>query len=59
LGFTLPPVALPALRWSVRLLFSSFTGAAKNNVLRMLPPLCISKDEIDIFIQQFKKLTSK
>ncbi|MDD2243336.1 MAG: aspartate aminotransferase family protein [Dysgonamonadaceae bacterium] len=44
-----------------RLLYEShiFTGAAKNNVLRMLPPLCISKDEIDIFIQQFKKLTSK
>lgn len=43
-----------------RLLYEShiFTGAARNNVLRLLPPLCVSKDEIEIFIQQFKKLTS-
>ena len=34
-----------------------FTGASKNNVLRLLPPLSISKDEIDTFIQAFKRQT--
>ena len=41
------------------LLFKShiFTGGAKNNVMRLLPPLCISKKEIDDFVLEFKKLT--
>lgn len=40
-----------------RLLFESriFTGGAKNNVMRLLPPLSISKAEIDIFITELKK----
>ncbi|WP_352420914.1 aminotransferase class III-fold pyridoxal phosphate-dependent enzyme [Proteiniphilum sp.] len=40
-----------------RLLFESriFTGGAKNNVMRLLPPLSISKGEIDIFITELKK----
>lgn len=40
-----------------RLLFESriFTGGAKNNVMRLLPPLSISKSEIDIFITALKK----
>jgi acetylornithine/N-succinyldiaminopimelate aminotransferase len=44
-----------------KLLFEShiFTGGAKNNVMRLLPPLSISKDEIDIFIREFKKHTEK
>ncbi|SCD21535.1 Acetylornithine aminotransferase [Proteiniphilum saccharofermentans] len=39
-----------------RLLFEShiFTGGAKNNVMRLLPPLSISKAEIDIFITELK-----
>ncbi|WP_298651919.1 aminotransferase class III-fold pyridoxal phosphate-dependent enzyme [uncultured Proteiniphilum sp.] len=39
-----------------RLLFESriFTGGAKNNVMRLLPPLSISKSEIDIFITELK-----
>lgn len=39
-----------------RLLFEShiFTGGARNNVLRLLPPLTISKPEIDIFITELK-----
>lgn len=38
------------------LLFKSkiFTGVAKNNVMRLLPPLCISKTEIDYFLEQLK-----
>lgn len=40
-----------------RLLFESriFTGGAKNNVMRLLPPLSISKQEIDTFITELKK----
>lgn len=39
-----------------RLLFEShiFTGGARNNVMRLLPPLTISKPEIDIFITELK-----
>lgn len=44
-----------------KLLFEShiFTGGAKNNIMRLLPPLSISKGETDYFIQEFKKYTSK
>jgi acetylornithine aminotransferase len=40
-----------------RLLFESriFTGGAKNNVMRLLPPLSVSKADIDIFITELKK----
>lgn len=43
-----------------RLLFESriFTGGAKNNVMRLLPPLSVSKNEADIFIFEFEKLVS-
>lgn len=42
-----------------RLLFEDhiFTGGAKNNVMRILPPLCVSKEEIDYFIQKIKEKT--
>lgn len=32
-----------------------FTGASGTNVLRLLPPLCLSMEEADIFLQRFKK----
>ena len=40
-----------------KLLFKShiFTGAAKNNVMRLLPPLSVKKEEIDIFLKETKK----
>ncbi|MEN6589231.1 MAG: aminotransferase class III-fold pyridoxal phosphate-dependent enzyme [Proteiniphilum sp.] len=43
-----------------QLLFGShiFTGGAKNNVMRLLPPLSISKPEIDILINELKKITN-
>ncbi|PLB86830.1 aspartate aminotransferase family protein [Dysgonamonadaceae bacterium] len=43
-----------------KLLFEShiFTGSSKNNVIRLLPPLSVSKKEIDILIHEFKKHTS-
>ena len=44
-----------------KLLFENyiFTGGSKNNVLRLLPPLSISKVEIDRFIDAFKKQTQQ
>jgi len=43
-----------------QLLFEShiFTGGAKNNVIRLLPPLSISKPDIDILINELKKITN-
>lgn len=40
-----------------QLLFENhiFTGGAKNNIMRLLPPLSISKEEIDIFIDELTK----
>lgn len=42
-----------------RLLFEKhiFTGGAGNNVIRLLPPLCIDKERADIFIEAFNELT--
>lgn len=44
-----------------KLLFEDhiFTGGAKNNVMRLLPPLSISKEEINIFIKAYKKQTQQ
>jgi len=36
-----------------------FTGGAKNNVMRLLPPLSISKSEIDRFIVALKEAINK
>lgn len=38
-----------------RLLYQQhvFTGAAGTNVLRILPPLCITKKECDLFLERF------
>lgn len=40
-----------------RLLFKShiFTGGAKNNVMRLLPPLSVSKEDIALFLEETKK----
>ncbi|MDR1743866.1 MAG: aminotransferase class III-fold pyridoxal phosphate-dependent enzyme [Dysgonamonadaceae bacterium] len=43
-----------------RLLFEDhvFTGGAKNNIMRLLPPLSISKTEATLFLQSLKKQLS-
>lgn len=33
-----------------------FTGASGTNVIRLLPPLCLTMDEADEFLRRFKKL---
>ena len=42
-----------------RLLYEEhiFTGGAGKRVIRLLPPLCISKEDCDRFIEAFNKLT--
>ena len=36
-----------------------FTGAASTHILRILPPLCLSKEEVDDFIQRLTKVLSE
>ncbi len=36
-----------------------FTGCAGTNTLRLLPPLCLSKDEADEFLEKFTKILRK
>ena len=33
-----------------------FTGCSGTNVLRLLPPLCITKADADDFIERFRKI---
>ena len=35
-----------------------FTGASGTNVLRLLPPLCLTKEEADLFLERLNKLLS-
>lgn len=41
-----------------KLLFDEkvFTGATGTNVFRLLPPLCLTKEEADIFLERFQKI---
>ena len=41
-----------------RLLFEEhcFTGCSGTNVLRLLPPLCLSVDEADMFVEKLRKV---
>lgn len=33
-----------------------FTGVSGSNIIRLLPPLCLTKTDVDYFIQEFKKI---
>ncbi len=33
-----------------------FTGCAGNNIIRLLPPLCLTHEEADEFVEKFKKV---
>lgn len=43
-----------------KLLFEEkvFTGATGTNVFRLLPPLCLTKKQADIFLERFKRVIS-
>lgn len=36
-----------------------FTGASGTNVFRLLPPLCLSREEADVFLERFHSLLNK
>lgn len=44
-----------------KLLFEEhiFTGAAGQEIIRLLPPLCIDRETADIFLHSFNKLTER
>lgn len=49
---------LPIKEIRSRLLFEKkiFTGASGNNVIRLLPPLCLSKSDANLFLTSFKEI---
>lgn len=49
--------AEPIKELRTKLLFEQkvFTGVSGTNVLRLLPPLCLTMDEADDFLERFKK----
>ena len=36
-----------------------FTGCAGNNILRILPPLCLTRDEADLFIEKLETVLNE
>ncbi len=48
----------PVANLRKKLLFEEkvFTGASGTNVIRLLPPLCLSKSEADLFLERFKRI---
>ncbi|GHT29726.1 acetylornithine aminotransferase [Bacteroidia bacterium] len=50
----------PVKELRTKLLFEEkiFTGATGTNVIRLLPPLCLTKAQADEFLKQFKKVLS-
>ena len=47
----------PAKELRRRLIFDRhiFTGASGTNTIRLLPPLCVTKEDADHFIDNFKE----
>jgi acetylornithine aminotransferase len=50
----------PVKEIRTRLLFEEnvFTGVAGTNTIRLLPPLCLSREEADEFLNRFGKLST-
>ncbi|MCI1802541.1 MAG: aspartate aminotransferase family protein, partial [Prevotella sp.] len=36
-----------------------FTGCAQKNILRILPPLCLTRDEADLFIEKLETVLNE
>jgi acetylornithine aminotransferase len=54
IGFDVPD-EIKDLRKVLLQEFKVFTGEAKPNVIRLLPSLAITKQEIDIFLERLQK----
>lgn len=52
-------VPVSVIRNSLLYDYHIFTGYSGKNVLRILPPLCVSKSEVDSFIDKFFKCLHK
>jgi acetylornithine aminotransferase len=52
---------VPVKELRTKLLFEEkiFTGVSGSNVIRLLPPLCLGKEEADEFLTKFKQSISK
>ena len=50
------PYAIETLRNKLLFEHHIFTGNAGSAIIRLLPPLCVSREEINIFIEAFKSL---
>jgi acetylornithine aminotransferase len=48
-----------AIRNQLLFEYRIFTGGAKNNVMRLLPPLSVTKIELDRFIAALKEAINK
>jgi acetylornithine aminotransferase len=50
--------AEPVTELRKKLLFEKkiFTGVSGNNIIRLLPPLCLTKADADTFIEKLKQL---
>ncbi|GAB6012187.1 aspartate aminotransferase family protein [Viscerimonas tarda] len=48
----------PIKEMRTKLLFEEkvFTGASGTNVFRLLPPLCLTLEQADVFLQKFRKI---
>lgn len=51
--------AVKPLRRKLLYDYHVFTGASGTNVFRLLPPLCLSKEEADMFLERFHQLLNE
>ena len=52
-------VPVKPLRQKLLYDYHVFTGASGTNVFRLLPPLCLSREEADVFLERFHSLLNK
>ncbi|MDR2564188.1 MAG: aspartate aminotransferase family protein [Prevotellaceae bacterium] len=50
------PVAVAEMRRKLLFEHGIFTGGAGNNIIRLLPPLCVGKEEMNLFVNTFKNI---
>jgi acetylornithine aminotransferase len=53
------PESVAEMRRKLLFDYKIFTGASSTNIIRLLPPLCITETDAQYFIEAFKKLKTK